>query len=355
MKYIGFFSQAPFISGAERCLQIILHEINQHPKFAPILFVPAKSPMIAWAASENIPCVQIELLANKLTAAQRLIVQAKIIFWCIRYRIQVIHSNQIWTYKIIPSLLKLLGIKTVVHLRDPIDSSTTWWFDQGANAVVSISSFIKKSFSETFPLYSGLNAQLIDPINKPQRAIHSRAKDSKIVIGFIGQIRDEKGLFELVKALEKAKLTYSWQLRIAGCDNSNTQAYIHQVQSFIDEHKLTSQVEWLGFVNDLDTFYDSIDIVVVPSKQEPLGLIPLEAAIRKRPAIISAVGGLVENVQHNTTGFIFQDYETDLIDTLRGLNTHPLERMGEEAHMALDPNTSPKQHVSALLEIFEDL
>lgn len=65
-------------------------------------------------------------------------------------------------------------------------------------------------------------------------------------------------------------------------------------------------VFWKGCVEVVTDFYDSIDILLVPSIREPLGLVSLEAAARGVPVIAAAVDGLPEGVLDGKTGICLQ-------------------------------------------------
>jgi glycogen(starch) synthase len=54
---------------------------------------------------------------------------------------------------------------------------------------------------------------------------------------------------------------------------------------------------------DVPALLDAASLVVVPSRwDEPFGLVALEAALMERPVVATRAGGLVEVVEHGTTG-----------------------------------------------------
>ena len=69
-------------------------------------------------------------------------------------------------------------------------------------------------------------------------------------------------------------------------------------------HKLP--IQFLGRINDVNTFYDSLNLLVVPSIREPLGNVIIEAGIRKIPVIASNVDGISEIIEHNITGLLIK-------------------------------------------------
>ncbi len=58
-----------------------------------------------------------------------------------------------------------------------------------------------------------------------------------------------------------------------------------------------------GLIEDMASFYDEIDLLLVPSVREPFGMVASEAAVRGCPAIVARVDGLPEVVEHGMTGY----------------------------------------------------
>lgn len=65
-------------------------------------------------------------------------------------------------------------------------------------------------------------------------------------------------------------------------------------------------VQFPGFITDSEyiRLLHASDIIVIPSRNEPFGIILLEAWSANRPVVVSRVGGLSENVEHKVTGLI---------------------------------------------------
>jgi D-inositol-3-phosphate glycosyltransferase len=61
----------------------------------------------------------------------------------------------------------------------------------------------------------------------------------------------------------------------------------------------------------LSTYYRAADAVLVPSRSESFGLVALEAAACGIPVVASAVGGLLNLVEHQRTGFLVKDRNPD--------------------------------------------
>jgi glycosyltransferase involved in cell wall biosynthesis len=62
----------------------------------------------------------------------------------------------------------------------------------------------------------------------------------------------------------------------------------------------------IGFVppSELGSYYDRAAIVVCPSRREGYGVVAREAMARGRPVVATAVGGLLDAVEHDRTGLL---------------------------------------------------
>jgi len=96
------------------------------------------------------------------------------------------------------------------------------------------------------------------------------------------------------------------------------------------------RVRFTGWVDPSDrlALIDSASAVVVPSRREPFGLVALEAALRGRPVVARAVGGLMEVIRDGETGVLVSDDEVATLGAaLRRLLDDPTlaARMGKRA------------------------
>ena len=98
-----------------------------------------------------------------------------------------------------------------------------------------------------------------------------------------------------------------------------------------------SSVRFLGFINqtELSRFYDLCDIFVLPSEDEPWGLVVNEVMNAGKPVIVSdQVGAGPDLVEEGKNGFIVPVGEVSaLAERLRMLTTNPdrAQEMGQES------------------------
>jgi glycosyltransferase involved in cell wall biosynthesis len=143
-------------------------------------------------------------------------------------------------------------------------------------------------------IHSGVD---IEPF---EAAALSHGDNSAPVIGTAAVLEERKGhRFLLEAAAELKRQGRRLKYRIAG-DGSQREKLERLAQSL----DLQQDVEFLGFVSDVPAFLSTIDIFVLPSLFEGLGVAVLEAMAAARPVVASDTGGLRELVADGETGLL---------------------------------------------------
>jgi glycosyltransferase involved in cell wall biosynthesis len=115
-------------------------------------------------------------------------------------------------------------------------------------------------------------------------------------------------------------------------------------------------VTFLGFLEDTSAFYRAIDVAVVPSTEEPLGRIPLEAAAHGKPSIANAVGGLPEIIQDRQTGWLVPPGDgARLRQALADFVERPAPEIGTAARAWVETISDPQRYVERLADIYGSL
>jgi glycosyltransferase involved in cell wall biosynthesis len=140
-------------------------------------------------------------------------------------------------------------------------------------------------------------------------------------IVFLANVVPGKGLNTLIEAL--SQLTPgSWRLMAVGSLTMDT-AYSQSIRNQIARAELTDYVDLVGAVpnEEIPSFLDRNQILVVPSRYEALGIVYLEAMACGLPVIATAAGGAHEIVSHGEVGFLTPPGDTDtLARYLRQIN-----------------------------------
>src|SRR5881409_1032760 len=122
--------------------------------------------------------------------------------------------------------------------------------------------------------------------------------------------------------------------------------------------RLGGSVEFLGFQPDGAALMAEMDIVAVPSRFEPFGIVAVEAMVQGRPVVASAVGGLTETVVDGTTGRLVPAGDpARLADALADLvrSSALREQMGEAGRERAIALFSPDRVVAAYKNLYRRL
>ncbi|SHK65943.1 glycosyltransferase family 4 protein [Paramaledivibacter caminithermalis] len=171
-----------------------------------------------------------------------------------------------------------------------------------ADKVIAISDSVKKTL-----LDSGINEKNVSVIYngvKSQDYVCFRNKASqRFTIGFVGRLHYEKGPDILLKAAKILSVKYGDQYRIVFVgDGPMKQELINMAR----EYKIEEVCSFKGFIDKPLDEMKEFDTLVLPSREEGMGLSILEAMSLKIPVIASMVGGVVEVINNGITGLLIE-------------------------------------------------
>ncbi|WP_186175919.1 glycosyltransferase [Vibrio jasicida] len=146
----------------------------------------------------------------------------------------------------------------------------------------------------------------------------------KFIIGTAGRLEAVKGQEILIKAF--SQLPENTHLALAGC-GSQRDLLEAQVRTLGLEERVT----FLGLVNDMPSFYQSLDVFCLPSLQEGFPLSTLEAQACGVPCVASNVGAVKETLCPHTSALV----EPNRVPMLTEALTNYLSRQSR----------SPRKHI----------
>lgn len=159
---------------------------------------------------------------------------------------------------------------------------------------------------------NALNTNDFKPTNKKiAKELLNLPHDKKLIgFGAMGGGRDfNKGFDLLEKALLKLSLNKNYLCVVFGQSTPR------------DVPDLGLPVKYIGHINDdiaLTLFYNAIDVMVVPSRQEAFGQTASESQSCGTPVVAFDTTGLKDVVDHNKTGYLAKPF--DYKDLANGIN-----------------------------------
>jgi glycosyltransferase involved in cell wall biosynthesis len=189
---------------------------------------------------------------------------------------------------------------------------------------VGISKFILDQHAE-YHIGAGIPTTVIANGISPAPGPAPRIKSpvNEVVLGFIGKVNVQKGVDFLFSELAKIQVNMPFRLVVAGKVSPDFQAML------IEKYQGDFHFTFIG-KTDPKAFYQSIDLVIVPSGwNEPFGRVPIEAVANYTPVCLANKAGLKE-LYNEQQMWQFEMEENSLTALLTQILHHP-ERIAEKS------------------------
>ena len=156
-----------------------------------------------------------------------------------------------------------------------------------------------------FPIYNGLDFT-------PRPAAMDRAAywksvgadwpEDSVVVGIAARLNPVKDIATLIRGYAKAREGCP-KLRLLIAGDGEQRAELQALATSLGVEK---DVCFAGWVSDIDTFYQSIDIKTLTSLSETFPYALTEGARAGLPTVASRVGGVPYLIDHGINGFLFE-------------------------------------------------
>ncbi len=183
------------------------------------------------------------------------------------------------------------------------------------------------------------------PLALPLKHLHEKTKtrtlrqelniaQETVLIGIVGRIAPIKNHHFFLNVVEKiSSLNSQVKFLIIG-DGENRP----EIKDKIKEKNLQKNIIILGWRNDLQNIYSSLDIVVLTSLNEGTPVSLIEALAAGKPVISTNVGGVSDIVQNHKNGFLIDHFDLDeFVSKLRVLIEDKIlrEKMGQSTQQEI--------------------
>lgn len=201
-------------------------------------------------------------------------------------RHDVIYLNGTVCGRLLPAVPH--GRRTVLHVHDIVDHVPSLW--RRADVVLADSQAVADHLG-------GLTAHVVGcPIEpEPRLVTPPWPPGDGPVVGYVGRLERRKGVLDLINAAPRLKQAGARVVLVGDDPYASDPEYLEQVRS-------SQGVEQYGWVNGAAGLMPALDVLVVPSHQEPFGTVLAEAMNAGTPVVATRVGGLAEVVDDGVTG-----------------------------------------------------
>jgi glycosyltransferase involved in cell wall biosynthesis len=260
---------------------------------------------------------------------------------------------------------RLAGVEQIIYRRGqalPVRNSlfNKLLFNDVATHIIANSKEIKHNILINNPalvpdqkiqvIYNGID--LDECRLDPQTSI-SREDPTEIVLGNAGRLVEQKGqkyLLKLARMLKEDNVLF--KLIIAGEGPLKD-----DLKRYASELNVHNQTVFKGFVSDMKTFMDSIDIFVLTSIHEGSANVLLEAMAYEKPVVAFDISSNSEIIQNNSTGFLvaFPSIR-DMTDRIKKLqNDEQLrKRLGKNSRRLISQKYTFQNSFEKLINLVEE-
>lgn len=178
-------------------------------------------------------------------------------------------------------------------------------------------------------MYNGFSVEKWPSVWESRKAT---GKTKPFRIGFVGEISRRKGvdiLIQVTRAL-KEKASLPFEVLIFG-EPAKEKHFADQVR--LDAERL-NEIKFMGRTDKVTEAYAQFDVVVVPSRQDPLPTVIIEAFLSCLPVLAPRVGGIPEMIKDGESGYLC-DRVDEYVDKILHYMSDPelLREQGEAARM----------------------
>jgi glycosyltransferase involved in cell wall biosynthesis len=261
-------------------------------------------------------------------------------------RFDIVHTHTAKAGALGRLAARAAGVRVIVH--SPHGHNLYGYFSPGlTRSIIKVERFLshftdkiiaatqleKKDYLEHYigtpgnidVIYAGLDLQSrqVAPDIKESTKVSLGISGNGLVVGMIGRLEEVKGPGYFVDAAIRIA-----QLRTDVCFVLIGEGSLkNTLQDQVVVAGLKDRIIFSGWRNDADRLLVALDIMVLPSLNEAVGLVLIEAQLQGIPVVASNVGGIPETIKENETGILVVAGHADkLAQAILFLLDHPDKR-----------------------------
>ncbi|MCK0123645.1 glycosyltransferase [Gelidibacter sp. F2691] len=303
MKNILIIEPSGLLYGSEMVLLDIISNTNSG-KYNYTVVLPQRNTFSKLLEAHNINFVE---LLNISSPFKKLISYVKLYQYIKNNKPDMIFVNQAGIQKVISHIANVFKIPVVSEISTLEDGLLVSKFKSKLHKQVKtyicnsdfIASKVDIPSEKKAVLYYGYEWKQLNPIVNTQK--------NPFRIALLGRISESKGHFLLVEAIaDLVKRRSDINLEVYFIGDAPHPSIEKNIKSIIHSYGLDNLFIFRGFQTNIEQELNNMNIMVIPSIQEPFGRIYCESAEAKLPCIVANSGGLGELAKRFNLGIQFE-------------------------------------------------
>lgn len=290
------------------------------------------------------------------------------------HRAEIVHANSIRAGIVVG--LARPRCATVVHVRDclppgAVTTATMRLIGGTATVVIANSAYTARSVLAAAPraqvevVHNAVDLSRWDPGRIDREAARARlgAPPGRLLLGVVAQLSPWKGQDVAIEALRQIRAAgVDAQLLLVGsakfvarATRFDNEAYLDGLHALVARDGLEDRVSWLGERDDVPELVRALDILLLPSWEEPFGRALIEAMALEVPVIATKIGGPVEIVEDGREGLLLAPRDAAAwAQAVLGLAADPARRaaMGRAGRARVQEQFTLARHVEETLGVY---
>ncbi|MGN0325436.1 MAG: glycosyltransferase family 4 protein [Lachnospiraceae bacterium] len=372
---IVFITHYDNMYGANRAMYHLMVRLKKEYGEEPVVIIPAEGEMTRCLAEEGIryyvhPVTQwqavysdpvrffIKKMIRKRNISRELISLTEL---CKAEQPDCIYSNSsvIGTGAM---LAEKLGCRHIWHIREFSKEHfhMRYFYPrkrvcrlyEQTDCLVTISDALKKNYMKKYPkakivrIYDGVSIAAADRENfsgkRPIRFCY---------VGYLFPMKHQEQVLEACKLLNEAGFT-NYELYLVG---GGKEEYQRLLRTKIETEQLP-QVKLTGYVDDVHTLLNTMDIGIIASEYEGFGLVTVEYMLHGMPVIGRNSGGTPEIILDAVTGYLYDETE-ELYQAMKQLMQSPdqVRKMGDAGRKRAKECFTEEKNAQAVAELIREV
>jgi glycosyltransferase involved in cell wall biosynthesis len=288
----------------------------------------------------------------------------------------IVHANSIRA-GIVLAPARVGGAAKIVHVRDclppgAVSRATLRLIGATASTVVANSRYTAASVQALAPnarlevVHNAVDPARWDPARidrERSRAALGDAGRRGLLLGVVAQLSPWKGQDTAIEALKilcargvDAHLLLIGSAKfVASATRFDNEAYVARLRALVAEAGLEGRVSWLGEREDVPELIRALDVLLLPSWEEPFGRALIEAMALGVPVVSTDVGGPPEIVEDGREGYLVspRDPHAWAAAVMRIAERPELaSAMGRAGRLRVKRSFTVERHVEEMLAVY---